>query len=123
MRSIEEWKSLLRAKLRQTLGARDPHSVAVLREVLAAFDNAEAPPIDTLATSEGEAFAGSVAGLGAGEVARLVLSPEAVAAIIEREIHERRQAAHTYAKLGRDEEARVLILQIGVLEALYADVT
>ncbi len=63
-------------------------------------------------------IAGGVAGLGAGEVPRRRLSADEVAAIIEREIQERRSAASTYAALGRDEEAAVLRRQVDILVAL-----
>jgi uncharacterized protein len=41
--------------------------------------------------------------LGAGEVPRIQLSPVAVAAIIEREIQDRKRAAAEYSDLGRQE--------------------
>jgi len=45
-------------------------------------------------------------------------APDEVAAIIEHEIQERRDAATTYAALGRHDEAAALRLQIEVLLAL-----
>jgi hypothetical protein len=92
--------------------------LTVLRETLAAIDNAEAPPVSSAPTSDGGVFAGSLGGLGAGEAARLVLTPEAVVAIVEREIRERREAAAEYLRLGRHSEAGVLTLQADVLVAL-----
>jgi hypothetical protein len=92
---------------------------AVLRETLAAIDNAEAPPVSVAPAGEASAvFAGSVRGLGAGEVPRIHPSSAAVTAIIEREIEDRKRAAAEYSALGRHEEAGVLAVQIEVLESL-----
>lgn len=118
MRSVEEWKSVLRAALREALRTRQTHAVTVIRETLAAIDNAEAVDTSAAPPVQHGVIAGGVAGLGAGEVPRRVLSPEAVTVIIEREIQERRDAADTYASLGRDEEASALRLQLDVLVAL-----
>jgi uncharacterized protein YqeY len=121
MKTVDEWKALLRSRLRVALGAKDRPALTVLRETLAAIDNAEAPPLRSAPTSEDGVFAGSLGGLGAGEVARLVLTPEVVVAIVEREIRERREAAAEYVRLGRHAEADVLALQADVLVALGAE--
>ncbi len=118
LRSVDEWKRALRAALADALRTRQTHAVAVLRETLAAIDNAEAAEPGAPAPMQAGVFAGSVAGLGAAEVPRRVLSGDDVAAIIEREITERRDAAATYEKLGRHDEAATLTLQIDVLTAL-----
>ncbi len=118
VRTAEEWKATLRARLREALGAREKPVVAVLRETLAAIENAEAPPVASAPASKDALFAGSVGGLGAGEVERLVLDHEAVVAIIRREVRERREASAEYVRLGRHEEASVLASQVAVLVAL-----
>jgi uncharacterized protein YqeY len=120
MKTVEEWKVLLRINLRQALGAQRRHHIAVLRETLAAIENAEAPPATATLANTNSAIAGSVSRLGAGEVPRLILSPKTVTALIEREIHERSEAAGEYAKLGRSEEAAVLTSHVTVLSALLA---
>jgi uncharacterized protein YqeY len=121
MRTVEDWRTILRAQLRRALVAQRVHEAAVLRETLAAIDNAEAPPASAAPTGEASAvFAGGVRGLGAGEVARIQLSPAAVAAIIEREIEDRKRAAAEYSALGRRAEAGVLAVQIEVLESLVS---
>jgi uncharacterized protein YqeY len=121
MRTVEDWRTLLRAELRRALVARRVHEAAVLRETLAAIDNAEAPPVGAAPTREASAvFAGGVRGLGAGEVARIQLGSAAVAAIIEREIEDRKRAAAEYSDLGRHQEAGVLAAQIEVLESLMS---
>lgn len=117
MKTVDEWKTLLRAKLRAALGAKDKPTLTVLREALAAIENAEAPPI-TAATSTGGPLAG---GLGAGEVERLTLTPSAALAIIEREIAERREAAVEYERLDRHADAAALSAQADVLAAIAAE--
>jgi uncharacterized protein YqeY len=118
MKTVEEWKAVLRIKLREALGARQHHVIAVLRETLAAIENAEAPPTTNSPVFTDGLIAGSADGLRASEVPRLVLSPTAVAAIIDREVRERREAAAEYAKLGRPEDATKLTMQVEVLDAL-----
>jgi uncharacterized protein len=101
------------------LVARRAHEAAVLRETLAAIDNAEAPPLTAAPSGEGSAvFDGGIRGLGAGEVARLKLSPAEVAAIISREIENRKRAAAEHLALGRQDEAAVLTVQIDLIESL-----
>jgi hypothetical protein len=63
-------------------------------------------------------MAGRVVGVGSGEVKRLLLSPEAVNAIIEGEINERLAAAVEYESLRRIREAEVLRLQVDLLAQL-----
>ena len=118
MRSVEEWKSVLRAALREALRTRQAHAVAVIRETLAAIDNAEAADASAAPPVEHGAIAGGVAGLGAGEVPRRRLSAEEVNAIVEHEIQERREAATTYSALGRHDQASTLRLQLEVLASL-----
>jgi uncharacterized protein len=117
MRSVAAWKSVLRDALRDAQRARRALAVAVLRETLAAIDNAEAADLSAAPPAEHGVIAGGVAGLGAGEVARRVLSAQEVAALIEREIQERRAAA-TYEAHGRSKEADALRSQIDLLVAL-----
>jgi uncharacterized protein YqeY len=118
VKSVEEWKSVLRAALREALRTRQAHAVAVIRETLAAIDNAEAADASAAPSVQHGVIAGGVAGLGAGEVPRRVLSAEAVTAIVEREIRELRDAAATYSDLGRHDEASTLRLKLDVLVSL-----
>lgn len=118
MRSVEEWKDVLREALRDALRARQTHAVAVLRETLAAIDNAEAADASAAPPVQHGVIAGGVPGLGAGEVPRRVLGAAAAAAIVELEIQERREAAATYEAMGRHDEASTLRLQADVLVAL-----
>ncbi|RKH72259.1 hypothetical protein D7X55_00530 [Corallococcus sp. AB049A] len=118
MRTVAEWKTTLRAAMKEALRTRNAAASAVLREALAAIDNAEAPDIRVAPAPAGGGIAGGTVGLGSGEVARLLLSPETVDALIQREIQERRDAAALYLQLGRQEEARLLQTQVEVLLAL-----
>jgi len=118
MRTVDEWKGVLRTALQEAMRARQAEAVAALRETLAAIDNAEAPPL-AYAPPPGEGpIAGSAAGLGAGEIARRALSAEEVLAIVQREIRERREAAATWEALGKGEEAARLRRQADALAAL-----
>ena len=118
MKTVAEWRARLREALREAQRARQPHAVSVLRDTLAAIDNAEAADLSAAPLAQPGVIAGGVSGLGAGEVARRVLSAEEVAAVIERELHERRDAAATWTRLGRHEEAGVLTAQLEVIAAL-----
>jgi uncharacterized protein len=120
MKSVEVVKDRLRTALREALRARQTEVVAVFREVLAALDNAEAADVSAAPPVQAGVIAGGVAGLGAGEVPRRVLSAEEVTAILDREIRERREAAATYAALGQQEEARRLSAQVQVLAGLLS---
>ncbi|MFY2559755.1 hypothetical protein ACN469_19120 [Corallococcus terminator] len=115
MRTVAEWKTRLRAELKEALRTRNAPASAVLREVMAALDNAEAPDVSTAPPSTEGTFAGSAGGLGSGEVARLALTPEAVNAVIEREVQERRDAVALYVSLGKNDEANALRAQLDVL--------
>ncbi len=120
MKTVDEWKALLRARLRLALGAKDQPAVTILRVTLAAIDNAEAPPVTSAPTHAGGAFAGSVGGLGASEVERLALTPAAVLAIVERELGDLRHAAAEYARLGRNAAAAGLSAQADALATVVA---
>lgn len=120
-RTTDEWRRDLRNALREAMRERRADAIAALRETLAAIDNAEAVDPGAAPPVQHGVFAGGVAGLGAGEVTRRLLSPDEAAAIVEREIEERRSTASTYAELGRTEEAAMLRRQVDVLVALLAD--
>ena len=118
MKTVDEWKTLLRTALRDAQRARQPDAVAVLRETLAAIDNAEAADLSAAPPVQHGLIAGGVPGLGAGEVARRTLDATTIAALIAHEIDERRTTADTYEAHGRTHEAQVLRAQIAVLVAL-----
>ena len=84
-RTVEHWRRVLRAALRDAMRGRQLHAMAVLRDTLAAIDNAEAVAVGEAPPAlEDGVIAGAAAGLGAGEVPRRVLSAEVVTAIVAR---------------------------------------
>ncbi len=118
--TVDDWKRALRAALTEAMRARQPQLVAVMRETLAAIDNAEAadPAAGPAVQMGSGTIAGGVAGLGAGEVPRRILSGGETRALVERELEARREAAATYAQLGRPEEAATLLAQAEALVRL-----
>ena len=119
--NIDDAKARIRAALKDAMKARDAERLSLWREVLGALDNAEAPALSTSGlTPSSSSIAGAVEGVGAGDIARLVLSAADVSALIAREAQERRTAATSYAELGRVDEAAVLTRQASALEALFA---
>jgi uncharacterized protein YqeY len=100
---------LLRARIRAALTdarrRRDSSATNGLRAVLAAIDNAEASEPVQLDVASASPFAGSVAGLGAGEVERRLLDGGQLDALVGAEVAERRRTADHYDALGRPEHA------------------
>lgn len=118
---IDDAKARIRAALKDAMKARDAELLSLWREVLGALDNAEAPALSTSALApSSSSIAGAVEGVGAGDIARLVLSADDVSALIAREVQERRAAATSYTGLGRVDEAAALSRQASALEALFA---
>lgn len=100
----------LELALREALRARDPLARSVLRSALSAIDNASAvaPGPAPAAAASGPYFAGTVAGLGAGDTGRRRLSEAEIEDIVRAEIAGRQAAAQTYGQTGhRDQAARL----------------
>jgi uncharacterized protein YqeY len=100
----------IRTRLRLALGvalkARDVGAVSALRSAMGAISNAEAvAPAARPAGTGSTHFAGTVAGLGAGEVPRRLLTEADAAAIVRQEAAEREAAASQYERGGRAAEA------------------
>jgi uncharacterized protein len=108
----------LRERLRQdlppALKARDIVAARALRSAISAIENAEAVDAAALRPAGG-AIAGAVLGLGAGDVARRVLSEPQVVGIVRGEISARATAAAQYDSLGRGKEAADLRAEAAVL--------
>jgi uncharacterized protein YqeY len=111
----------LNQALSRALKGRDAVAVSVLRSTLGAIGNAEAPAPDTAspATTSGPHFAGTAAGLGAGETQRRRLSGAHVDEIVRAEISERQAAAREYEQAGHADraarlrnEARILMVVV-----------
>lgn len=117
--SPEEAQQRLRAALRSAMKAKDTVATSALRSVLAAIANAEAvAPVPPTARPAGNAhFAGSVAGIGAAEAGRRVLTAGEVAAIIAAEVADRRAAATGYDDSGNGDRAARLRREAAVIEA------
>lgn len=99
---------------------RDRLAVRVLRSVVAAIDNAEAPEVDAHDLA-GLAIERSPRGAGASEVARVKLSPDDVRAIVRRELDDRICAANGCERAGQAERAAQLRAEAAVLHDLGAN--
>jgi hypothetical protein len=100
----------IRTRLRRALGmalkARDAGAVSALRSAMSAIGNAEA--VDPAARPGGTGsahFAGTVAGVGAGEARRRLLTEADADAIVRQEAAEREAAAGEYERGGRAAKA------------------
>jgi uncharacterized protein YqeY len=115
---MSELHDRLSADLTTALRARDRDAVRVLRTVLSAISNAEAPPGSAGAASlpSGGPIAGAVEGLGATEVDRRVLDDDQVRAIVEGEHAERVEAAEDLESRGANDPAAVLRREAEFLE-------
>jgi uncharacterized protein len=96
----------IRTRLRRALGvalkARDAGAVSALRSAMGAISNAEAVAPAARPAGTGSAhFAGTVAGLGAGEAQRHLLTEADAVAIVRQEAAEREAAASEYERGGR----------------------
>jgi uncharacterized protein YqeY len=113
-------RNRLGAELRDAMKRRDRIAMAVLRSALAAIDNAEAPPGGDVASSMvvSEHVAASAEGLGAAEVARLVLTERDMLGIVAGEARDREHAAIEYDDLGQRERAERLRAEAAVLRSI-----
>lgn len=98
----------------------DRLAVRALRSAISALDNAEAVDVaETVVPSlqtGGQHVAGGVVGLGAGEVARRVLSAAEQRAVVFNEISARRATADAYEQGGATESAVRLREEADLLE-------
>ena len=113
----------LQAGVRAAMKARDTAAVAALRSALAAIGNAEAAEVSQASSAAvgSEHVAGSVAGLGAGEVPRRVVTETAAAELVRTELRDRLAAAEGYERAGRDDAARRLRDEAAALEPYLLD--
>lgn len=93
-------KARLRADLHTAMKDRRTIDVKVIRSLVAAIDNAEAPTIQAGRTAP--------ARHGSAEVERLLLSRSQVRHLLLAEIHEREQAATELERLDEMDRAEVL---------------
>jgi uncharacterized protein YqeY len=113
----------VRERLRQALGVamreRDTVAVAALRSALGAIDNAEAvdPAHRTAPAPSHPRLAGTVAGVGAGEVPRRELAEPEQEAVVRAEVADREAAAAGFERAGRTDRANRLRGEAAVLAA------
>jgi uncharacterized protein YqeY len=117
----DEVRSRFRHALGTAMKARDTVAVAALRSALAAIDNAEAADCSDAPSIERGTIAGGVAGLGAGEVARRVLTDREVTEIVLAQVAEWRATAAEYERAGRDDPANRLRVEAAILGDFLAD--
>lgn len=101
----------MKVDLTQAMKARENATVATLRSVLAAIDNAEAVPVNET-TFLVEPVLGQ-----RHEAPRKLLSTDDIQQIIQKEIDERRAASVKYTKLGLQAEAERLQTAAALLAA------
>lgn len=94
----------MRVDLRAALKERRADEAKVVRALVAAIDNAEAPPLP----SERTASISHRFESGAAEVERLRLSPSRLRELLLAEIQERRDAAAELQRLGKADRAEAL---------------
>lgn len=107
--SASALKERLRGDLKAAMRERKPAEVAAIRTLIAAIDNAEAVPTEGL--EERLRLREDV-----GEVARRELDPEALDAVLAREIESRLAAAGDYERHGRGDDAVRLREEVKLIE-------
>ncbi len=118
MTPAQLWREKLRESLLAARKSRDASSVTAIRSALSAIDNAETPQPDQTDTRTGGTIAGAVSGVGSTEVARRVLTEDAVRDLIQAEVDERLTAAGQYIANGHPDRASDLQAQAIVLTRL-----
>ncbi|MEX0957374.1 MAG: hypothetical protein WDZ83_19435 [Rhizobiaceae bacterium] len=99
-----EMKALMRADLVSAMKAGRTAETKLLRALVAAIDNAEAPPLDPdRKAADQHQFRD-----GSAEIRRLGLDGAAVRAILEAEMHDRESAAAEMDRLNRQDRAAAL---------------
>lgn len=98
-------KATLRADLREAMKARRTDEIALLRTLVAALDNAEAPPMQA----------------GATEIPRLWLDAAAIRRVLEADIEERERSAAQLAEVGRPDRAATLRTQAALARRYLTD--
>jgi uncharacterized protein YqeY len=100
-RAAQALAARLRADLKAAMRARDALETGVLRELLAALDNAQAVPVDL----SGRASAMQPFAAGTAEAPRRTLSAADVARLVAAEAAGRAEAAAQFGALGHAAEA------------------
>src|SRR5580704_17483404 len=112
----------LRAALKESMKSRDVVATSAIRSALGAIDNAgSVGGIGRVEPEDSGHIAGSVDGLGAGDVPRREWDEVQIVNIVLAEVKDRERAAEEYADLGRTEEAARLRSEGEVLRSLLPD--
>ena len=117
--SVSDVEVRLRAALKEAMKSRDVVATSAIRSALGAIDNAGSVPVTDRDVTEGPGhIAGSVQGLGAGDVPPREMDDEQIIEIVLAEVKGRERAAEEYTDLGRTEEAARLRSEGEVLLSL-----
>ncbi|MCE1188323.1 MAG: hypothetical protein LWX56_04205 [Ignavibacteria bacterium] len=119
---MENFRKTLTARLQQALKAGDRAAIETYRMVIAALDNAQAPPVVQIDNSRvSSRIAGAVEGLGSTEVPRLALNQSDILRVIHKEIDDITEAL---ALMGLTDSAKKTFLQeqITILQTLLSSV-
>lgn len=111
-----EMKARLRADLRAALKDRNALDVKVIRSLVAALDNAEAPAIPQERTASMQHQFAS----GSAEVERLRLTWPQVREVLAAELQEREHAADGFDRLDMLERSATLREEAGVIKRYLA---
>lgn len=112
----KEMKERLRSDLRSALKDRRTDEAKVLRTLVSAIDNAEAPPLSAeQAVSAPHQFQS-----GSAEVERLRLSRSRLRQLLLAEIREREQAAAKFERLDQTDRAQALRAEVSVARRYLA---
>jgi uncharacterized protein YqeY len=114
------WRQTLRARLMTARKDRDAIRVSALRSALSAIDNAETPDVEDLDVPAAGTIAGSVAGLGAAEMPRRVLTDAAIRTLLRAEIDDRLLAAEQMDAGGHCQRATAVRAEAAVLVDLLS---
>ena len=106
MDAATQMRTRLRSDLLVAMRERRTGEVALIRELIAAIDNAEAPTVQI--DSDLPSYVRHEFSRGSAEVERLVLSSAQVHALFLREIERRERAATRFEGLGDLTRARAL---------------
>ncbi|HSD56369.1 MAG TPA: hypothetical protein VLA92_04425 [Candidatus Saccharimonadales bacterium] len=90
--TVDEITVQIKDDLRTAMKAGQSAEVSALRSLLARISNAEAVQLTTTAGLDDAPIAGAIQGVGSTEMARRMLSPDDVAAIIAAEVKELQDA-------------------------------
>ncbi|GGC73945.1 GatB/YqeY domain-containing protein [Chelatococcus reniformis] len=101
-----DMKARLRTDLRAAMKERRTGEASLIRALVAAIDNAEAPPLQASRTDQHRFRDGSA------EIERLHLDPARVRAVLLTEIEERERAAAEMSRLERPDRADALRAEI-----------